>query len=98
MSTTGGSQARWRPDGKELYYIAPDGKLMAAPIAVNGATLDPGLPVALFQTRILGGGTDLEPGQQYDVTRDGRFLINTVLDSAAAPITLIQDWQPDAKK
>ena len=36
-------------------------------------------------------------GRQYDVTRDGRFLINTVLDEAAAPITLIQHWQPAAK-
>lgn len=36
-------------------------------------------------------------GRQYDVTRDGRFLINTVLDEAAAPITLIQHWNLEAK-
>ena len=38
------------------------------------------------------------PRRQYDVVPDGRFLINTVLDSVTAPITLIQNWQPDAKK
>ncbi len=38
-------------------------------------------------------------GRQYDVTRDGRFVINTVLDDqAAAPITLIQHWRPEGKK
>jgi Uma2 family endonuclease len=92
ISTSGGSQARWRADGKELYYIDPDGKLMAAPIAVKGGTLEPGTPMALFQTRIFGGGAST--GQQYDVARDGRFLINTVLDDAASPITLILNWKP----
>ena len=37
-------------------------------------------------------------GRQYDVTRDGRFLINTVLDEAAAPITLLMNWDPEGKK
>jgi Tol biopolymer transport system component len=96
VSTTGGAYPRWRSDGKELYYIAPDGKLMAVPITVKGETLDPGTPVPLFQTRILGGGADITNGPQYDVSREGRFLVNTVLDEAA-PITLIQNWSPPAK-
>jgi hypothetical protein len=54
VSTAGGNFPRWRADGKELYYIGPDGQLMAAPIAYAGATLDPGAPVALFQTHIFG--------------------------------------------
>ena len=58
VSTEGGIWVRWRPDGKELYYIAPDNKLMAVPITTQGATLEPGTPAALFQTRIVGGGTD----------------------------------------
>ncbi len=50
----------------------------------------------LFQTRILGGGADMTTGlQQYDVSRDGRFLINTVLDEAS--ITLIQNWSRPAR-
>ncbi len=88
----------WRPDGKELYYLNPAGAMMAVPITVIGATLEPGTPVELFPTRILGGGVDTHSGRQYDVAPDGRFLINTVLDSEAAPITLIQNWNPEAKK
>ena len=70
---------------------------MAAPITVSGSTLEPGTPVALFQTRISGGGSDNNVGRQFDVTRDGRFLINTVLEDAAAPITLLQNWKPPVK-
>ena len=71
--------------------------MMAAPITVTGASVAPGAPVALFPARTYGGGTDTGQGRNYDVTRDGRFLINTVLDEAAAPITLILNWNPDAK-
>ena len=94
VSTAGGIHPRWRYDGKELYYLNPAGAMMAAPIALTGATVAVGAPVVLFPTRIAGGGTDVLAGRQYDVTRDGRFLINTVvLDEAAAPITLIQNWR-----
>ena len=72
--------------------------MMAALVTVTDVTLAPGAPVALFPTRVVGGGTDTSQGRQYDVTRDGRFLINTVLDEAAAPITLIQNWNPDANR
>ena len=72
--------------------------MMAAPIAVVGATIAPGAPVVLFPTRIYGGGADSAQGRQYDVAPDGRFLINTELDSAAAPITLLMNWNPEAKK
>jgi hypothetical protein len=98
VSTAGGTFPRWRPDGKELYYIGPGGEMLAAPMRTTDLTLTPGAPVVLFPTRIVGGGVDETQGPQYDVTRDGRFLINTVLDSAAAPITLLQNWQPGAKK
>lgn len=97
VSTAGGLFARWRADGRELYYIGPDGQMMAAPTIVTGTVLEPGTPVALFQTRIVGGGSDTNPGRQYDVTRDGRFLINTVVEGAAAPITLLQNWTPPAQ-
>jgi len=100
VSTAGGKDPRWRPDGKELYYIAPDSRLMAAPIASSGTALQPGLPTALFQPRIvLGGAVVTGYRQQYDVAPDGRFLINVTVDeSTAAPITVITNWQPEAKK
>jgi Tol biopolymer transport system component/tRNA A-37 threonylcarbamoyl transferase component Bud32 len=98
ISTAGGIFPRWRRDGKELYYLGPNGVMMAAPLTVTDSTLAPGVPVALFPTRIVGGGVDNGQGRQYDVARDGRFLINTVLDEASAPITLLQNWRPDVKK
>lgn len=98
VSTSGGISPKWRADGKELYYIAPDGKLMAVPIATSSATIAPGTPVALFQTRIAGGATDVSFGNEYDVSNDGRFLINTVLEDAASPITLLQNWTAGLKK
>ena len=52
----------------------------------------------LFATRIVGGGADAQPGRQYDVAPDGRFLINTLLDNAVAPITLLQNWQPGVRE
>ncbi len=97
VSTAGGIYPLWRSDGKELYYLAPEGQMMAVPITVAGTALAPAAPVVLFLPRIYGGGTDTSLGRQYDITRDGRFLINTVLDAASSPITFIQNWKPTAK-
>jgi serine/threonine protein kinase len=95
LSKDGGRQPRWRADGKELYFFAPDGKLMAVPVAVHGSTFEAGKPVALFGTRVVGGMFVA----QYAVSRDGRFLINQVVEeSTAAPITLILNWNPEQKK
>ena len=70
---------------------------MAVPVTTSGATFTPGTPVALFQTRVYGASDPLL-GPQYDVSRDGRFLINTVLDEGNAPITLLQNWTPAQSK
>jgi eukaryotic-like serine/threonine-protein kinase len=97
VSTAGGIAPRWRHDGKELYYIAPDARLMAVPITTKGTTLEPGTPLTLFQTRIVGGGSYINR-PQYDVAPDGRFLINGAMEATAVPpITLIQNWKPPAK-
>jgi len=95
VSTGGGTQPRWSADGKELYFIAPDGKLMAAPITSTGATFAAGTPTALFPARLAPGG----PGnkQQYVVSREGRFLLYQQIEESAAPITLILNWKPPAK-
>jgi eukaryotic-like serine/threonine-protein kinase len=99
VSTTGGISPAWSPDGKELYYINRDGEMMAVPMGASATALQPGTPVKLFKTRILGGGIDVQRGRQYDVTADGRFLINAVVGSdVVTPITLIQNWNPDAGK
>jgi len=94
VSTGGGSMPRWRADGKELYYLAPDLKIMAAAITVQGASLAPGTPEALFQTHVTVNANR----QAYDVGRDGRFLIATELESASSePIHLLLNWKPPGK-
>ena len=98
VSTAGGIRPLWRPDGTALYYLNPAGALMAAPVAVVGDALAPGAPVVLFPTHIVDGGVDTQNGRQYDVAPDGRFLINTELPGEAVPITLIQHWNPEARK
>jgi Tol biopolymer transport system component len=95
ISTQGGFVPRWRADGKELYYISLEGKMMAVSIGTRGGALEPGPPVSLFQTQIVGGGTPLLR-REYAVAGDGRFLINTFVDEAA-PITLLLNWNPQAK-
>lgn len=49
-------------------------------------------------THAVGGGVELQQGWHYDVARDGRFLVDTVMDSAAAPITLLMNSNPNAKR
>jgi hypothetical protein len=98
VSTAGGISPVWSHAGKELYFLDPSGALMAAPISVSGTTLEPGAPARLFSPRIFGGGLDAQQGRQYDVTRDGRFLVNIVVsDTETAPITLLQNWKPPGK-
>jgi hypothetical protein len=91
ISIGGGLQPAWRPDGRELFYVAgADGRLTAVPLRVGpGATLEPGSPVPLFQSRIDNTRT-LGVTRNYAVSRDGtRFLLNQFVEQDSAPITLI---------
>jgi Tol biopolymer transport system component len=94
ISTGGGVYPRWSHDGKELYFIAPDAKMMAASIRRTATAIDADLPAPLFQTQRLGGGVNvIARGHQYDVTSDGRFLISVDADPGAPPITLLLNWR-----
>jgi hypothetical protein len=56
-----------------------------------------GEPQRLFASQVLGGGSDTQQGRQYDVAADGRFLVNTLrTNDTPGPITLIQNWNPEA--
>ena len=82
ISTNGGTAPRWRADGKELYFIAPDGMVMAIDVQ-PGATLSVGVPRPLFRNPRSHG--------DWDVVSDGsRFLIAIPAGAdASAPFTLL---------
>jgi eukaryotic-like serine/threonine-protein kinase len=93
ISTAGGGRPRWRPDGTEIYYIAPDGKMMTVPVKL-GPPFEAGIAVPLFDTNVAGT-------MSYDVTADGRFLVNTISEqdsSSSPPITVVMNWQAALKK
>jgi WD40 repeat protein len=92
VSFAGGRAPRWRRDGKEIFYLAPDKTLMFVPVTYRGAKLELGAANALF--RINPGFLNLP----YDVSQDGnRFIVNTAAPEKAAPITLVENWQSDVK-
>ena len=98
VSASGGSTAVWRRDGKELYYIAPDATLMAAPIE-TGEELKVSAAQPLFPTRIATNFIGLA-WRNYDVSADGqRFLVANLTEQAAAPhLTVITNWLKARKR
>jgi len=105
VSTGGGTMPRWRHDGQELFFVASDNRMMAAPIRVGRSlqTLEPGPPVFLFQTRLTTGNLGAPGGSlsraQYAVAPDGRFLLDVSTDDAiTAPITVVLNWAVDRKR
>ena len=94
VSTTGGYEPRWRADGREMYYLSLDQKLMAVRVG-PGPSFD--APTEVFQVRVAGGPT--QNRTHYVPSRDGkRFLINTPAgDPAMAPITVVLNWQEEPK-
>jgi len=98
VSAGGGREPRWRGDGRELFYLSPEGKMMA--VQVNaGATFDAGTPVALFQARPHKQVAALDIFT-YDVSRDGqRFLINTQVERPErSPMSVILNWTAGLEK
>jgi Tol biopolymer transport system component len=93
ISSGGGVHGRWSSDGRELYFMAPDGKLMAAQVDTRGPLFRAGSPVALFSPRLNVSPNTNPFNSEYDVAADGRFLVNTTLDEfSTTPITLILNW------
>ena len=89
ISSGGGGRPRWRRDGKELYYAAPGGTLMAVAVK-TGATLEAGVP-----RQILDGLR----GTGYAPSADGqRFLTEQTRAEAAAPITVVLNWRNGLRK
>jgi serine/threonine protein kinase len=94
ISPAGGAQVRWSLDGRELFYIAADRRLMSVPITLDAADqrVDAGVPKPLFTTNV--GAVVSVNRQQYMPASDGqRFLMNTVKDERTQPITILLNWR-----
>jgi len=91
VSTGGGNYPVWSWDGRELYFISADLKMMAVEVKGDGAKFEAGVPKALF---------DVRQSAQFDVSKDGRFLIHVPVDQAATnvPLTVVVNWQAALKK
>jgi Tol biopolymer transport system component len=98
VSTRGGEEPRWRRDGKELFYVSPDGKMMSVPVK-TGDSFEAGSPVMLFQTerRKPVAAQDVF---SYDVSAEGkRFLVITRVDEAnAQPPSVFLNWASQMQK
>ncbi|HXW94061.1 MAG TPA: hypothetical protein VEK33_26160, partial [Terriglobales bacterium] len=94
VSQGGGCYPRWRRDGKELFYLSPDNRIMAAEVKTDGSSFGIGPVKPLFEasvyTSILGG---------YDVAADGRrFIICYEPGQPNVAITLVENWDAEPKK
>ncbi len=95
VSTGGGSQPRWRRDGKELFYLSAENRLMATEVQEKNGSLKIGNPQALFRTHAARSAF-----RTYDVTADGKqfVVITQPTQSSAEPLTLVVNWPALMKK
>ena len=102
ISIKGGSQPRWRGDGRELYYFTPERELMAVEVNAESGTLKVGIPQPLFQFRVGGAGVDLGfPGSgYYTVTRDGkRFLVTSTSElGEKQQVSVVINWASNLRR
>ena len=90
ISTNGGRAPRWSRDGKTLFYLGPEQKVMSVSVRF-GNSVEAGTPSLLFSIATRGG--------DYDVFPDGkRFLINTNSGAPALPLTVATHWTKAIKR
>jgi len=82
ISTEGGANPQWRGDGRELFYVGADDRLMASSIRVSGSAIEAGVPVALFS----------KPEGPYAASSDGQRFLVGVISEEASPIAILLNW------
>ena len=98
VSTAGGSWPRWRRDGREVVYLAPDNTLVSATVNGQAATFEVGDVRPLF--KVQPRPYERLDAYPYDISSDGqRFLVNTLVDDTpSGPITLVVNWATGLKQ
>jgi dipeptidyl aminopeptidase/acylaminoacyl peptidase len=93
VSQNGGTEPRWRRDGKEMFFFTPENRLVAVDVGTEGDSFEVGEYHPLFQARLMGVGF------RYDVSRDGqRFLVNAGIPDELSPISIVTSWTSELKK
>ncbi|HEU4869630.1 MAG TPA: protein kinase [Pyrinomonadaceae bacterium] len=97
VSTNGAYYVEWRRDGKELFYVASDKKMIAVDVKGEGANFEASAPKPLFDLRIPAFNA---ASAQFAVTRDGqKFLIISMFgEITSAPIAVVTNWTGDVKR
>ncbi len=92
ISPGGGMQPEWRHDGRELFYISRDRKLMAVPVTTDGETFSAGVPTPLFDVDMPEPNAPYP--NDYAASADGkRFLVNTLVDQPSGPsLAVVLNW------
>ena len=98
VSTGGGTWPVWSRDGRELYFRSTDNKIMAVSVTENGKSFIASVPKTLFDGP--PGIVDINGFGRFDVSRDGRFLMQVPAEQASANvlITVVTNWQAELKK
>ena len=95
VSTNGGFTPRWRGDGKELFYIAPDRKIMSVEVKAGATIFEVSSPRGLFEAPVdAPAGTN-----RYDISPDGqRFLVNAPAENtSSSSMTVVLNWLAGVK-
>jgi hypothetical protein len=100
VSSTGGTQVRWRRDGTELFFLSSGDTLMAVAVNGRGSAFEVGAVRPLFSLRSRPNYLGYGGGNSYAVSPDGqRFLANVATaGQAKAPITLVANWTAALKE
>jgi eukaryotic-like serine/threonine-protein kinase len=100
VSTHGGSRPQWGHDGKKLFYVAPDQKLMVTELGASPT--EPGVPRPLLQLHIAGWTSKNDyayTGNNYAVSKDEqRIFVNVTREDRPSPITVVLHWQEELKR
>jgi Tol biopolymer transport system component len=93
ISTGGGGLPQWRRDGRALYYLAPDNRVMAVAVGADPRS-QPGVPRVLFEAPLSGA----DAGHGYAVTGDGqRLLVLSRVEANATAATVVLNWTKGLK-
>ena len=92
ISTDGGDQPLWRADGRELYFLSTDRKLMAVDLSLKG-DVEAGVPKALFPVRVPPNGISDNRSQYIPAPDGSRFLVLVSADDRQdQPAVVVLNW------